>query len=65
MDTVPLDLQRKCEQRWVARYRRLAEPAANPKHRVEEQHQQPAMPSKGRRKAPRPNSTGSKYAPAA
>jgi hypothetical protein len=62
MDTVPLDLQRRCEQRWAAQ--RLAEPAANPKHRVEEQHQQAATPSKGKGKARRPNSTGSKSAPA-
>ena len=31
MDTVPLELQRKCEQRWAARYRRPLEP-----HRLEQ-----------------------------
>jgi hypothetical protein len=40
MDTVPLDLQRKCEQRWAARFRQPAEPPATPEHRFEKQDQQ-------------------------
>jgi hypothetical protein len=40
MDTVPLDLQRRCEQRWAARFRQPAEPAATPEHRFEKQEQQ-------------------------
>src|SRR5215471_356965 len=35
MDTVPLDLQRKCEQRWAARYRRPLEPSATLDHRLD------------------------------
>ena len=35
MDTVPLDLQRKCEQRWAARYRRPLEPSATLEHRLD------------------------------
>ena len=37
MDTVPLDLQRRCEQRWAARYQRPLEPAATPEHRLQKQ----------------------------
>ena len=40
MDTVPLDLQRRCEQRWAARLQQPAEPAATPEHRLEKQDQQ-------------------------
>jgi hypothetical protein len=35
MDTVPLELQRKCEQRWAARYRRPLEPSATLDHRLD------------------------------
>ena len=42
MDTVPLDLQRRCEQRWAARYQRPLEPAATPEHRLQKQDQWPA-----------------------
>jgi hypothetical protein len=35
MDTVPLDLQRRCEQRWVARYGLPQEPPATPEHQVQ------------------------------
>jgi hypothetical protein len=35
MDTVPLELQRKCEQRWAARYRRPLEPSATLEHRLD------------------------------
>ena len=45
MSTVSLDLQRRCEQRWAARFQRLAEPAATLEHRVKEDQQQAAAPS--------------------
>jgi hypothetical protein len=65
MSSIRLDLQRRCEQRWAAQHPRPAEPATNPKHRFEEQHRQPATPSKGERKTRRLSSAGSKSAPAA
>jgi hypothetical protein len=44
MDTVPLDLQRRCEQRWAARYRRPLEPAATSEHWLQKQGQQLTAP---------------------
>jgi hypothetical protein len=40
MNTVPLDLQRRCEQRWAAGYQRLQESASTPEHRPQKQDQQ-------------------------
>jgi hypothetical protein len=37
MDTVPLDLQRRCEQRWVARYGRPLESPATPERQLQKQ----------------------------
>src|SRR5262249_5561626 len=61
MTTVPLGLQRKCEQRWDARYKRPAESASSPEHRLQKQDQPVAAPSKGRgkRKARQTNLSGS------
>ena len=52
MDTVPLDLQRRCEQRWAARYQRPLEPAATPEHQLQKQDQQPAAAADGQNKEP-------------
>jgi hypothetical protein len=42
---VPLDLQRKCEQRWAARFARPAPSAAPKGHQPESQNQQLATPA--------------------
>ena len=39
MSVIPLDLQRRCEQRWAARFARPVPPAA-PKQKLEGQDQQ-------------------------
>jgi hypothetical protein len=39
MSIIPLDLQRRCEQRWTARFARAVPPAA-PKQKLEGQDQQ-------------------------
>jgi hypothetical protein len=46
MSIIPLDLQRRCEQRWAARFQRSVPPAAAPTHRLEKQDQQLAAPGK-------------------
>jgi hypothetical protein len=38
--SVPLDLQKKCEERWVARFARPALSAAPQRHQPESQNQQ-------------------------
>ena len=49
MNTVPLDLQRRCEQRWAARYRRPLEPAATQERGLQKQdQQQQASPTQAR-----------------
>ncbi len=50
MCTVPLDLQRRSEQRWAARLQRPAEPGATLEHRLKETDRQPAASSKTKRK---------------
>jgi len=40
MSIIPLDLQRRFEQRWSARFSRPPPPAAPKKHRLESQRQQ-------------------------
>jgi hypothetical protein len=64
MSTIPLDLQRRSELRWAARFRRPAEPTSTPEHRLKEQDQQPAAPGKGKRKTRRLNLAGLRSAPA-
>jgi len=54
MSSIPLDLQRRFEQRWAARF-----PAAAPqKHRLERQRQQLAAPSKSKRRTRRREPSG-------
>jgi hypothetical protein len=50
MADIPLDLERRFEQRWFAR---LVRPAAPKKQELERQDQQPAEPGKGKRKTHR------------
>jgi hypothetical protein len=42
MSAIPLDLERRLEQRCAARYLRPPEPAATPRHPPERQDQRPA-----------------------
>jgi hypothetical protein len=49
MSSIPLDLQRRFEQRWAARFRPKA-PNAAEKHQFESQGRQPAPPSKAKEK---------------
>jgi hypothetical protein len=52
MSAVPLDLQRRLDQRWAARFQRPIEPAAATRgHRVEKQGQKLAAPSDGKGKS--------------
>jgi hypothetical protein len=63
--TVPLDLQRKCEQRWLARFARSARSADPQGHEVDSQNQQLAAPAKAEKKTDRVEAAGLKSAPAA
>jgi hypothetical protein len=46
MASIPLDLQKRCEQRWAARFSRPAEPIVALKHRIERQDQELAALAK-------------------
>jgi len=58
MCDIPLDLQRRFEHRWAARFRRPASPGAPQNHELEKQDQQPAATRKGKRKTRRFSSAG-------
>jgi hypothetical protein len=51
MSNIPLDLERRCEQRWAARF--SAARALREQHRLEEQQQQLAAPDNSKRKTRR------------
>jgi hypothetical protein len=53
MSTMPLDLQRRLEQRWAARCLRPSDPAATPKRPPERADQPLAAPGKSKRKTRR------------
>ena len=55
---VPLDLQRKCEQRWAARFARPAPSAAPKGHQPESQNQQLAAPAEAKEKTGRVEAAG-------
>ena len=65
MDTVPLDLQRRCEQRWAARYRRPLEPAATLEHRLQKQDQQRIALGQRQNNSPPSSAGGFEVTPAA
>jgi hypothetical protein len=65
MDTVPLDLQRRFEQRWAARYRRPLEPVATPEHRLKKHDQQLTAPEQRQDNSPPSSAGGLEVAPAA
>jgi hypothetical protein len=66
MSIIPLDLERRCEQRWAARF--SAARALQEQHRLErrQQHQQsPTAPDNSKRKTRRAEAAALKPAPAA
>jgi len=63
MSNIPLDLERRCEQRWAARFCRPAPPAA-PQSQPQQQQQQLSEPAKAKGKARRVKSGGLRSAPA-
>jgi hypothetical protein len=63
MSSIPLDLERRCEQRWPARF--SAARALQEQHRLErQQHQQLTAPDNSKRKTRRVESAGLTSAPA-
>jgi len=64
MSIIPLDLQRRCEQRWAARFSRSEEPVASRKQGPERESQQIAAPGKGKRKTHRIKPAGLRSASA-
>ena len=62
MTSIPLDLQKRCEQRWAARFLRT-DPTA-PKKPEPESQQQQTEPDKGKRKTHRLKPEGIRSAPA-
>jgi hypothetical protein len=58
MGNIPLDLQRRCEQRWAARFSRSVEPVASRKQGLERESQQIAAPGEGKRKTRRAKPAG-------
>jgi hypothetical protein len=55
MSSIPLDLQRRFERRWAARFLRPNPPTAPEEHQLEKQDQQRVAPRKGERKAHQQN----------
>jgi hypothetical protein len=50
MGIIPLDVQRRCEQRWAARFARQAPEPSSQKSEHEKQGQQLGAPPKSKRK---------------
>ena len=63
MSITPLDVQRRCERRWAARFSRPMESVAPRNERPERESQQIAGPDKSKRKTRRVESTGLRPAP--
>jgi hypothetical protein len=63
MSSIPLDLERRCEQRWAARF--SAARALQEQHRLEsqQQHQQLTAPDTSKGKTRRVESAGLRSAP--
>jgi hypothetical protein len=62
MSSIPLDLEKRCEQRWAARF--SAARALREQHRLERQQQQVTAPDKAKRKTRRLKAAGLRSAPA-
>jgi hypothetical protein len=63
MSSIPLDLQRRFERRWAARFLRPNPPTSPQKHQSEGQDQQPDATGKGERKTHRDQPAGFRSAP--
>jgi hypothetical protein len=64
MSIIPLDLQRRCEQRWAARFARPVPPAAPQRHRLDGESHQLVAPAKTNRETRWVEAAGFKSAPA-
>jgi hypothetical protein len=64
MSNIPLDIQRRCEQRWAARFARRVPPSAPHEHIDEKPDQQLALAGKTKKKTRRAKAAGLKSAPA-
>ena len=53
MSIIPMDVQRRCERRWAARFSRPTEPLAPRNRRPERESQQIGGPDKSKRKTHR------------
>jgi len=62
MSIIPLEFQRRCEQRWAARF--LRPMLTKPQRQFERQDQKLAAPGKAKRKTRRVKTTGLRPAPA-
>jgi hypothetical protein len=62
MSVVPLDFQRRCEQRWAARFARQAPEPPSQKNEHEKQDQQPDAPTEAKKEAHQPGPAGLKSA---
>jgi hypothetical protein len=60
MSIIPLDLERRCERRWAARFSRPTEPVAPRNQRPERESKQIAGPDKSKRKTHRGEAAGSR-----
>ena len=58
MSIIPLDVQRRCERRWAARFSRPTESVAPRNQRPERESQQIAGPDNSKSKARRVESAG-------
>jgi hypothetical protein len=63
MSIIPLDLERRFEQRWAARFSRPIVAAAPEKHQLEKQDQPIAALPKAKRKARRVEAAGLRSLP--
>jgi hypothetical protein len=63
MSNIPLDLQRKFEQRWAARFARPVPPSVPREHMDEKLDQQLVPPGKTKKKTRRAKAAGLKSAP--
>ena len=50
MSGLPIDLQRRCERRWHARFSQRVQPVASRKQEAERESQQIPVPDKSKRK---------------
>jgi hypothetical protein len=64
MSIIPLDLQRRFEQRWAARFSRPNPADAPQKDRLDRQSEQIDAPNKGKRKTRRAGPAGLRPIPA-